>query len=256
MPTPTPFKDLAGYMDKQTIACVEGQITKIQEKVARGVSQYGDWAMQFSTLRDAAGTYHDVTITDEASFFTNESKGATIRLESQPQSKGGPAGVSMGVRFKDNKENRSIKVDNRALVTLLNGALPSGGGQSAATQGGAVSAQSGGSQAGLDHSPVRERVHLYLEVLKEVAAQYKHLQSTAEEGTVPKLTASDIKDIATTIALSYRGEYGSYAKPIFLKPQAEKPKEETWQDQGGVDMTDEDPLPFSPAFKSLGTAIF
>jgi hypothetical protein len=243
MPTPTPFKDLAGYMDKQTIACVEGQITKIQEKVARGTSQYGDWAMQFSTLRDAAGAYHDVTITDEASFFTNESKGATIRLESQPQSKGGPAGVSMGVRFKDNKENRSIKVDNRALVTLLNGALPSGGGQSAATQGGVVSAQSGGIPSGFDYSPVRERVHGLLEVMKEFSAQYKHLQSTAEEGTVPKLTASDILTGSIHIYQTYRGDLGSYAKPIFLKPQAEKPKEETWQQEGGVE-DDGDPLPF------------
>jgi hypothetical protein len=208
--TPTPFKDLAGYMDKQVIACVEGTITKIQDKIARGTGQYGDWAMQFSTIKDAAGTFHDLVITDENSFLGAGMQGQKIMMESQPQSKGGPAGVSMGVRFKDGKENRSIKVDNRAKITLggSGGYAPS---QTPATQGRTVSVQSGGS---FDQSPVRERVNCQMKVLLEVADQYKKLQADVGD-RLPKLTSADLIGISISIARSYRGDLGSYAKPIF-----------------------------------------
>ena len=258
MPNPTPFKDLAGYMDKQVIACIEGRITKVQEKIASGTGQYGDWSMQFGTMVDASNVSHNWTITDSNLFLSQQDLGATIRYESMPQSKGGPAGVTMSIRNdKQGNPQRSIKIDNRASVNRSGGnaSAPS---QSAPTQGGAVSAQSEGV---FDQSPVRERVHGYMEILKEVSAQYKHLQSEAAEGTIPKLSAADIKDIATHISMTYRGDKGSYAKPIFQKPQQEKAKapedDLDYSPAGGgsEDLSGED-LPFSPAWKSLGSGVF
>lgn len=225
-------------MDKQVIACVEGVITKIQDKIARGTGQYGDWAMQFSTLKDDAGTFHDLVITDENSFLQNGAQGMRFRAEAQPQSKGGPAGVSMGVRFKDGKENRSIKVDNRAKISYFNGqgSSPS---QGAPTQGRAVSVQSGPPPEKL---PVRNRIHLYLNILAEVHAQVGNRKD------LPEITFSDVKDIATHISMTYDNRE-NYQEPLFKKPEA--PKQEKimqrdtndWDEPGGLD-EDEDAIPF------------
>ncbi len=244
--TPTPLKDLAGYMDKQVIACVEGTITKIQDKIARGTGNYGDWAMQFSTIRDASGTFHDLVITDENSFLQNGVQGLKITLESQPQSKGGPAGVSMGVRFKDGKENRSIKVDNRAKITLggSGGSPPS---QSAPTQGRAVSVQSGPIPEKL---PVRNRVNLYLNILAEVHAQRRNRKD------LPDITPSDEKDIATHISMTYDNRE-NYQSPLFKKPEVKiEPEPQPESDFSGGFNPDDDDVPFLCAWKELGSGVF
>lgn len=216
MPAPTPFKDLAGYMDKQVIACVEGKITKIQEKIARGTGQYGDWAMQFSTIQDDSGTFHDLTITDENSFLQNGVQGKRLRAESQPQSKGGPAGVVMSVRHKDGKENRSIKVDNRAKITLLDGSTSSGGVQPPGTQGRGVSEQSRASVESVrDHSTVDERLDHQFRLFE---AAWKRSKATEKELGIT-FTVEDIRAFTNTIGSTFKGEYGCYAAPIWEKVQ-------------------------------------
>lgn len=180
--------------------------------------------------------FQDSTGTIQANFwgrtatFMQQYSGNTIKITGQ--------GISRGRREYNGAVTLSVNIPDKASIQIVGDSSPS---QGAATQGRAVSVQSGGPQAGLDQSPVRERVHCYFEVLKEVSAQYKHLQSTLEEGALPKLTASDIKDITTSISLSYRGEFGSYAKPIFQKPQQDKEDQHPQDEQ--VDPESDD-LPF------------
>jgi hypothetical protein len=237
-------------MDKQVIACVEGRISKVQEKIASGTGQYGDWAMQFGAITDASNVHHNWTITDESLFLTQQDVGSTIRYESMPQSKGGPAGVTMSIRNdKQGNPQRSIKIDNRACVTRVDGKPASSGGQSAPTQQRAVSAQSGPPPEKL---PVRNRIHLYLNILAETWAQIGNRQD------LPAITVSDVKDIATHISMTYDNRE-NYQQPMFKKPEAPKPapkpEPEDDLDYGATTPEGED-LPFGPAFKSLGTAIF
>jgi hypothetical protein len=154
-------------------------------------------------------------------------RGTTIKITGQ--------GISRGSRVWQGKTSVSLNIPDKAAIQITADSAPS---QSAATQGRAVSVQSGGS---FDQSPVRERVHYYLQVLLEVADQYKKLQSDVQE-RLPKLTASDIKDIATHMSMTYRGEFGSYAKPIL---EAAKVKQETIKEPEHEQIDDDsDDLPF------------
>lgn len=256
MPNPTPLKDLANFMNKQVIPCIEVTLASLKPDIKRGTGEYGDYAYQSGSFKDAQGgsAYFSFSGNDDC-FFKSSDVGTKIRIECGTDKKGAPAGLVWGVRPSGDKTYTTINLDNRAKISYFNGqGSPSHG---APTQGRAVSVQSGGSQAGLDQSPVRERVHCYFEVLKEVSAQYKHLQSTAEQDgiKIPALTASDIKDITTHLSMTYRGEFGSYAKPIFQQEKKPSPQVEEPQDQGGG-LLEGDDIPFAPAWKSLGSGVF
>lgn len=245
MPNPTPLKDLANFMNKQVIPCIEVTLSSLKPEIKRGTGEYGDYAYQSGSFKDAQGgsAYFSFSGNDDC-FFKQSDVGTKIRIECGTDKKGAPAGLVWGVRQSGDKTYTTINLDNRATISYFNGntSAPS---QSATTQGRAVSVKSGGSQAGLDQSPVRERVHCYFEVLKEVSAQYKHLQSTLEEGTLPKLAASDIKDITTHLSMTYRGEFGSYAKPIFQQEKSSSPQEEEPRDDLNMSPRDDDSdIPF------------
>lgn len=77
--------------------------------------------------------------------------------------------------------------------------------KSAAASGSGVNG--GGSEGVLPESPVSQRVHDYLMILGEVKRQVN--------GTEADLPWEAVKDIATHISMTYRGQYGSYRPPVF-----------------------------------------
>jgi hypothetical protein len=140
--------------------------------------------------------------------------GQTIRISGK--------GISRG----DYNGKKSISVPDKCPITILADSPVSAPSQSPATQGRAVSVQSGGS---FDQSPVRERVNCQMKVLLEVADQYKKMQADVGD-RLPKLTSADLIGISISIARSYRGDLGSYANPIFealnVKKEAAKEPED------------------------------
>lgn len=67
------------------------------------------------------------------------------------------------------------------------------------------------------------RSKCYFGVLFDVEAAYL---GAKEAGLKTELTPGDLKDIATHISMTYRGQYGSYMEPIFPKRGAGTAKEE------------------------------
>jgi len=196
---------------------IEVSVSRCKDSTGKGPSK--------CSLKDSTG-YMDGEFWGRS---ISQYDGQTIRISGK--------GISRG----DYNGKKSISVPDKCPITILEDSPVSAGSGTAATQGRGGSAQSGGN---LDASPVRERVHCYFQVLKEVAGQYKKLQEDSQEGTIPKLTASDIKDIATHLSMTYRGEFGSYAKPIFEAVKVKQEPAREPEDDFQTPSEDSDDLPF------------
>lgn len=75
---------------------------------------------------------------------------------------------------------------------------------------------------------VSRRAKCYFGVLLRVEKAH---EAALEAGLASNLSPTDIKDIATHIAMTYRGDYGCYAEPLFEKGGFKsQPKEESFSD--------------------------
>lgn len=241
MPNPTPLKDLANFMNKQVVPCVQVKVTKA-EAVEDKDGQHGPYKSQKGQFSDASGGSISFVLQGaDHQFFKSSDVGQTFVISCGTDKNGSPSGIRFETWEYTGKTYTALKIGKAATIDPVEGQGPSYY-QSATTQGGAVSVQSGPPPAKL---PVRNRVHLYFEILAEVHAQRQN------RSDLPDITPSDEKDIATHISMTYDNRE-NYQEPLLKKPS---PKVEEPPDQGGVD-PEADDLPFAPAWKSLGSGVF
>ena len=209
---PVSVADLNSYKDGQVIPCFEGVITKLYA-AKTGTSKGRPWSFQGGFVKDMNGDEHRITFAGPAQAQDeNDAKGKRIRLT--PTSvKGKIKGLTMKIEDNEKDPNepyRKIQVDEGCKIELVNGSASQPSGKSSS----ASSPPPGSSQR---HTPqhestVEDRVTGYFGVLMAVNASFK-----ANADQLPALTHTDLKDIATHISMTYRGDYGSYAPPVFRR---------------------------------------
>lgn len=228
---PTPLSDLAELENKFPIICVEGKLIEFFSKPSTGGSGEKTWTRYDGTLSDGK-------LEHRVSFWMDSvpacvRKGSSIRIVHGKDKHDKPAGLSMSDRTSGGKNYRSITVDDRAIITLAGGdsTTPedSSAPQSQSTHQDALqrsSGPSGGRSAGHDNSPVDVRVAQYLKIAKVVCEQ---TGKDWDEFT-SSMTNEDIRSITTGISMTYRGDYGAYAPPVFggVQTLADAP-EHTWE---------------------------
>lgn len=141
----TPLSQLASYIDKQQVVCIEGKIVAVYPK-KEGEGQYGKWVMQDVNLSQD-GVEHKITIGDDKKLLSEADKGKSIRLSAGTDKKGQLSGLQYEVKSSGDKVYRKVKVGAWANLEFLGASgepvKPSGGGntQSAAqrTTGGNAS---------------------------------------------------------------------------------------------------------------------
>ena len=227
--------DLNSYKDGQSIPCFEGVLGKLYP-AKTGTSKGRKWSFQNGYIKDNGGDEHRICFASpENEQDPDAVKGKRVRLTCS-MSKGKAKGLIFKVSPNDKDEDnpyRTIQVDEGAKIEFVNGTKED---DAAPTNSKTAGQQSSGSSrqtsAPRDESTVTQRVTAYMGVLMAVNASYK-----ANAANLPLLEGGDLKDIATTISLGYRGEYGAYAPPIFdggAKSQSteeapEEKKESAWK---------------------------
>lgn len=216
-----PFASLASYIDRQDIPALEFTVTNLR-KPSSGVGQYGEWTMHGGEISDG-DLRHDVVFTFEASQYV----GKRLHVEAGRDGKGKLCGLVLVEKERNGEKDRQVKIDNRAKITVVDGAtssrstspVSSPSGQPAASPS-ATHVSKNGTPAG--ESTVVDRVEGWFRILDIVVARSKL-------GPV-EFSASDLKEITTGISMSYKGQYGVYAPPYFGSETPEPQKEGNWED--------------------------
>lgn len=208
--TPVSVADLNSYKDGQVIPCFEGVITKLYE-AKTGTSKGRPWSFQGGFIKDMNGDEHRITFAGASQAQDEkEAKGKRIRLT--PSSiRGKIKGLTLKIEDNDKNPNepyRKIQVDEGCKIEFVNGSAS----QPSSSQSHAPSSPSSSSQR---HTPqhestVEDRVTGYFGVLAAVNSSFN-----ANAGRLPALSPSDLKDISTYISMTFRGDYGAYAPPVF-----------------------------------------
>lgn len=229
---PIPFADLAGRENGDSISCIEGILTSLFD-IHEGDSKYGHWVLQGGEMTDNDGDIYKVTFagdTDgEHPIQPKNSRMKKIRITAGPgKKKGSFAGITMSVNQKEGKYRgeRSIKIDNRTTIEFVgdDGSVVAQGdsthrepqeghdsGHTPATRSSASPvARKGnlveGSQATFEH-----RLSEYRKAFNAVAYEF----GKSEEDLLESTVFANIKEIATGLCMSFKGQYGVYADIIW-----------------------------------------
>lgn len=138
----TPLSQLANFIDKQQVVCIEGKIVAVYPK-KEGEGQYGKWVMQDVNL-SGDGVEHKITIGDDKKLLTDADKGKTVRISAGTDKKGQLSGLQYEVKESGDKVYRKVKVGAWAKVEFLG----AGGEPLAGNTSGSSSNRSTGSQSG------------------------------------------------------------------------------------------------------------
>ncbi len=219
---PIKFSTLAELASGSNIVCIQGKITDIFDP-NRGEGNYGPWVIQNATISD--GTLkHDIAFMDAEHVLPKSVKGKTIRVTAQ-EYKSKLKGLELKEKEVKGKPKRSVNVKFPAKIEILNGDswvehVPAEEG--ASESGGQPATQPAQSyrqpeqshavqstDASLD--TVEDRVANYFKVFGVVCDAAGHDTATELEA----LSHSDLKEITTGICMSFKGQYGVYAPPVF-----------------------------------------
>lgn len=211
---PVTVKELEGYSDKQAIACFEGQIKKLFEPKT-GTTKGRKWSFQSGFIVDDAGDEHRITFVGIPNQQdVEETKNKRVRLTPGTY-KGKPSGLYMAIQG----EYRNINVDTGCKIEWVNGTAREQGGDQGAEPAAAANQAVQGKSTSAD--TVEQRVKHYIDIMDEVVRQIGKRNPLGErrpdgnDGWLAGFSASDIKEITTGIAMSFKGQYGVYAAPIF-----------------------------------------
>lgn len=138
----TPLSQLANFVDKQQVICIEGKIVAVYPK-KEGEGQYGKWVMQDVNL-SGDGVEHKITIGDEKKLLSESDKGKTVRISAGTDKKGALSGLQYEVKKSGDKTYRKVKVGSWAKIEFLGaGGEPVASGQGAASSGRSTASQGG-----------------------------------------------------------------------------------------------------------------
>lgn len=208
---PLSIEQLGHKEPGDSVRCFEGKITDAFPP-KRGNKNGKDWALQNAKI-EQGGSVIKVLFNHEGHFLGKDSVGQTIRL--MCSAKGNKLqGVTLAENTYNGVTERLLQVSRSAIVELNPDSSESTPPQSKAaarpaSSPPARSASSPPPRPVGNGTSVDRRVALYFKVFDEVCAR-------AELSSV-KLTPSDLKDVATHISMTYRGDYGAYAEPVFAE---------------------------------------
>ena len=212
-----PIADLSEYRDGAAVPAVEGVLTKLFDPNRGESAQYGAWVLQNGILTDDNQNEISICFAADSVIQPKEMWNKRIHIEPSVGQKG-----SNGLKMKKNKKTGELglHVTGTANITYPDGKPAPRQEREAPAEGGAkpVSRPSDASQphrsipTPKDVSTVSERAASYFKIFEEVGVAY---ENGGEH--VPELSPGDLKDIATTIFLTYKGDYGVYAPAVFDK---------------------------------------
>lgn len=190
-------RDLAAYQNEQPIAAFRGTLLKVFEP--KPEAQYPRWN---GYIKDDNGDEHYISFCQKHA--PDKSKvGKKVELSCYNGQKG-MSGLKLKVeKGKDGKEYRKIWITDTCNVNWIGAAASSPPSKKEPTNTSATPGTQP-SRAVQDDSTVEERVSLYIRIYDEVVNQ-------AGDRFDPAIA----KDVATHISMTFRGDYGSYAKPVF-----------------------------------------
>lgn len=207
-------KELSALPHDCPVEAVEGILVSLYdpETVKKDGSPI-QYPYQNGVLKGDDGAEHRIRFTDPTVFQPKELKGKRILLKSIH----GKHGIT-GLKIRDDSEPkwRRLSVSSTAQIEVAgrNGAQQQPTGPSRHTPPAAPPA-SQSTETAEPTSTVAERIAAYLDIVAEVKAQ------ADKKGL--GLSLDNIKDVATHISMTYRGQYGSYASPVFSKTAGEAP---------------------------------
>ncbi len=189
------------------IVCLECKLVKLNAQTLRGKGQYGDWVLQFGELSDG-NLRHDVVFASDEVIQEPSMEGKMVRITAQ-EYKGKLKGITLEDKEVKGKQKRSIKVTFPAKVELLDGdsqaSSPPQSNQTTPSQTSRPMNQESSTE------PVEVRIANYFGIFNRVCLAV----GQDPDEVVGKLSPTDIKEISTGISMSYKGQYGVYAPPIF-----------------------------------------
>lgn len=208
--------------DKTKIPEFEGIVTSIKAvgEKQRGVHEkYGPWIFQDTVLKDSNGDEIKVQFSHPDVEQELSIKGKKVRLSCSDGSHG-LSGVTIetGREYKG-EAPRFIKVTASANVQLVGpGGVPSAS-PSAPSPKPQHQAQPSSQATG---DTVENRASAYFDIMKEVVKYIEGNNPLGADKGAPLggFSPSDIKEITTGISMSFKGQYGVYAPPVFGKPTA------------------------------------
>ena len=223
------------------VECVEGTLTMVAAIAAnqRGTGEHGAWILQNIIIKDDAGNEIRATIKSPDLELEQKEKGNRIRITAYK----GDRGLS-GIKVKKYKEKSQLDITATANVEILGpGGLPKDRPSSGSSSGSRASTEQSGATQGRDNSvtKVEGRISLYATVLDLVC---KDPRITAFVSHAPN--GHEIqKDIATTMFLSFKGQYGVYADVEFAGVEQPKPPAPPAQQRSAPDQKAAPPEPQS-----------
>lgn len=226
---PVPFKDLAGYAQKQLIPCVEGRLKYLNEPKAYKSGPNVGKPYQFGTLSEI-GTNLEIGVKFEGDLVQPvANKGKIIRLEAHQGSKG-LSGVYMDIGEYEGKETRTARCTATAVVQYIaQGDAAANAPQTAPAASAPTSAppqhtpRQDAPQAGSARNTGHQGGQLPQPVFDDALADYKRAFCKVCESfghdpdkIMQELTAEKLAEITTSVSMaSTRGQYGAYIGYLF-----------------------------------------
>lgn len=211
---PTPLADLSEFSHGFPVQCVEAILSALYP-AKEGVSQKSGkpYFMQDGELRDDSGFTHKVLFNDkECGDMVAGWRNKRIRIACQ-MVKGKPSGLSMDENLYNGKTTRRLRVTRAAIISLASGASEPQDRPQAQT--GPHDAARTSPMQSTAIQTVSEKVRDWFGVYAVVCQGYdQFLQDTLEKR---ELAPEQLKDIATTIFLSYKEGYIN-KPPFFGEP--------------------------------------
>lgn len=200
---------------------------------------------QAGAMRDAFGNEHRIEFVGREPMDINRWKGKRIRVSSKNGARG-MSGVKLKVDEWKGKTIRKIWVTKTGILEELQNGQPARSADTAPSGGAPAPGRQGPPPEDHAGDNVELRIFRYFKILGKV---YEGYEAMREKFSLPEVSEEEMHRIATHISMTFRGQYGSYAPPIFREA---KPAQSTEPPAGsapaGQDAPPEEkPKPKAPA---------
>lgn len=198
-----------------TVPCVEGYLVKLHKEES-GEGQYGPWTKTGGVLQDVNDQSVEISISfwgKEEALIPQTAWKKKIRIESKAGQKG-----SSGIQMGEYNDKPQLKITAAAIITWPDGEPKAGkpkgeSGASSGAQGsdGGSSRRPQNEEIDADDEPFEERVEGWLKAFSQVCEAAGH----KPEEVMEKFSASDLKEITTGLAASFKAKFGMHRRIHF-----------------------------------------